>query len=114
MLPKLFSFKILCSLLLVHGLLFVPAARWSVSQEPSVSNDGSKTTPAKCYDWIVHEKLRGGYLAASQTPDIVAPMKSAGFNVVMPKFNDLTTPPSEEQLALLERCSKATALPKEN
>ncbi|OGV73714.1 MAG: hypothetical protein A3K19_32715 [Lentisphaerae bacterium RIFOXYB12_FULL_65_16] len=64
--------------------------------------------PASCYDWIVRDKLRGGYLAAGAPRSAAADMKAIGMNAVLPKFGGLTCPPDERNLALLREWGEAT------
>ena len=65
--------------------------------------------PAKCYDWILHTKLRGGYLSSSDPLSGLAQMKAAGMNAVMPKFGSLQYPPTAANLKLLGDWGKAAA-----
>ena len=42
--------------------------------------------PAKCYDWIMKEKLRGGYVAANDPRESVQRMKAVGMNALLHEF----------------------------
>ena len=64
--------------------------------------------PSKCYDWILKEKLRGGYLSAHSPRSAAARMAAIGMNAVLPKFGGLTYPASEANLTLLREWSEAT------
>lgn len=59
--------------------------------------------PAKCYDWILKERLRGGYLSSANLGPGQARMKTAGMNLLMPKFGGLRYPPTDDNVALLKR-----------
>ena len=63
--------------------------------------------PAGCYDWILREKMRAGYLAANDPREVVVKMKAVGMNAVLPKFGGLTTPPNARDLRLLEEWGAA-------
>ncbi|MBU0608667.1 MAG: hypothetical protein KKI08_12330, partial [Armatimonadetes bacterium] len=63
----------------------------------------SHAAPASCYDWILRDKIRGGYLSSADLGDGQARMKSVGMNLLMPKFGGLQAPPTEGNIALLRR-----------
>lgn len=59
--------------------------------------------PARCYDWLLREKLRGGYLSSADLGPDLARAKAAGMNALLPKFGGLQAPPTEANIALLKR-----------
>lgn len=72
------------------------------------SAGGALASPAKCYDWIAKEKLRGGYVAANDPRESVQRMKAIGMNAVLPKFGGLTNPPDEGNLKYLREWGEAS------
>jgi hypothetical protein len=70
---------------------------------------GEPTGPARCYDWIVREKMRAGYLAASDPRTVAVHARAAGLNALLPKFGGLTSPPDETSLRLLREWGEAAA-----
>ena len=66
-------------------------------------------SPARCYDWILRQKVRGGYLAANTPLSGVAQMRAAGMNLVMPKFGGLQSPVTEANAAQLRAWGEAVA-----
>ena len=63
--------------------------------------------PAKCYDWIVKERIRGGYLSAANLGTGQARMKAVGMNLLLPKFGGLQYPPTEDNVTLLRQWGAA-------
>jgi len=57
--------------------------------------------PDGCYDWILKQKIRGGYLGAHSSRKAVELGKAAGMNLLMPKFGGLQAPPTEANWKLL-------------
>ena len=53
------------------------------------------------YDWIVRDRIRGGYLSAADLGEGMARMKAVGMNLVMPKFGGLQAPPTADNLKSL-------------
>ncbi len=62
---------------------------------------------ASCYDWIMHEKLRGGYLSSADLGEGITRMGAVGMNAVMPKFGGLHAPPTAADVELLRRWGEA-------
>jgi len=67
----------------------------------------AQTQPAACYDWIAHEKFRGGYLSSADLGEGIARMGQVGMNAVMPKFGGLQAPPTEANVERLRAWGEA-------
>ena len=70
---------------MAHRVLIVGSILGLIAVSEAIAADG----PAKCYDWITHGKVRGGYLSAGDPRSGVAQMRAVGMNTVMPKFGGL-------------------------
>ncbi|MGE5531965.1 MAG: hypothetical protein ACM3VW_07620, partial [Bacteroidota bacterium] len=68
-----------------------------------VACSAALAAPAKCYDWIMKERIRGGYMSAANLGPGQARMKSVGMNLLMPKFGGLQAPPTEDNIKLLRQ-----------
>lgn len=73
----------------------------------AVATRTALAAPARCYDWLLREKMRGGYLSASDPRATAAQMKAIGMNTLLPKFGDLQSPPSEANVRLLREWGEA-------
>ena len=71
--------------------------------------NASSGAPAKCYDWMIQERIRGGYMASNDPLSGVAQMKAAGMNTLMPKFGGLQASPTPDNIALLRAWGEASA-----
>lgn len=76
-------------------------SRWSLPLCVLMISSVALASPAKCYDWILKERIRGGYLSAANLGPGQARMKAVGMNLLMPKFGGLQAPPTEDNLKLL-------------
>lgn len=61
----------------------------------------AQAAPASAYDWILREKIRGGYMSSADLGEGQARMKAVGMNLLMPKFGGLQAPPTEDNIKLL-------------
>jgi len=76
--------------------------RWALASLGLTLALSAEAAPvASCYDWIRHDKIRGGYLSAADLGEGVARMKAVGMNLLMPKFGGLQAPPTEANLKQL-------------
>ena len=64
-------------------------------------------TPARCYDWIIRDKIRGGYLSAADLGGGLARMSAVGMNTLMPKFGRLQAPPTASDVRSLRDWGQA-------
>ncbi len=65
--------------------------------------------PARCYDWILHERIRGGYMSSADLGDGQARIKAVGMNLLMPKFGGLQAPPTVDNVKLLRAWGRSCA-----
>lgn len=65
--------------------------------------------PARCYDWILKEKLRGGYLSCADLKPELAQVQAAGMNALLPKVAGLHAEPTESDSELLQAWGDAGA-----
>ena len=95
----------LCALFVISLTLIFSPCPCASSRGPS--GRGGDNTIAPCYDWIDRDKIRAGYLSASDPLAGADRMKAVGMNALMPKFGGMHAPPTASDARLLASWGEA-------